>query len=159
MVKYKHTKIIESGLLLMHEYLVSTRSINLKLAETLLDKAVSVANEIGISFSIAIVDVAGNLKAFRSMDGAKLNSIDIAQNKAFSAVQFNRATHEWYDHIKDEPALLHGITHTPRLTIFGGGYPIIIDGELVGGIGVSGGPYREDMKVCESVLSYLNTLL
>lgn len=65
---------------------------------------------------------------------------------------FNRATHEWYDYIKDEPALLHGITHTPRLTIFGGGYPIRIKDELIGAIGVSGGPYRQDMEVCEAVL-------
>lgn len=45
-----------------------------------------------------------------------LNSIDL-QNKVYSAVLYKRATHEWYDPIKEEPVLLHGITHNPRLTI------------------------------------------
>ena len=54
-------------------------------------------------FSIAIVDKVGNLKAFSSMDGATVLTLEIAQNKAFSAAAYNRATHEWYDRLKDDP--------------------------------------------------------
>jgi uncharacterized protein GlcG (DUF336 family) len=54
--------------------------------------------------------------------------------------------------------LLHGIVHTPRLVIFGGGYPIIVDDQVVGGIGVSGGHYSHDMQVCEAALEVLKTI-
>lgn len=49
--------------------------------------------------------------------------------------------------IQDEPALVHGITHTPRLTIFGGGVGIRVDGQLVGAVGVSGGSAEEDAAI------------
>ena len=109
-------------------------------------------------FSITIVDKPGNLKAFAAMDGALPLSLEVAQNKAFSAAAYNRATHEWYDRLKDDPPLLHGLVHTERLVIFGGGYPIKINGELIGGIGVSGGHYTHDMQVCEAALEVLKNL-
>ncbi len=137
---------------------VESKNISLELANKILEAAWAKGEELGIPFSIAVVDKPGNLKAFQTMDGAPVLSIDIAQNKAFSAAAYNRATHEWYDRIKDDPPLLHGIVHTPRLVIFGGGYPIKINGELVGGIGVSGGHYTHDMQVCEAGLAVLESL-
>ncbi|MBM7609396.1 uncharacterized protein GlcG (DUF336 family) [Lysinibacillus composti] len=137
---------------------IETKSISLELANKVLDAALVKGKEMGIPFSIAIVDRTGNLKAFAAMDGAPVLSLDIAQNKAFSAAAYNRATHEWYDRLKDDPPLLHGIVHTPRLVIFGGGYPIKLDGELIGGIGVSGGHYTHDMQVCEAGLEVLQEI-
>jgi len=137
---------------------IETKSISLELANKVLDAALVKGKEMGIAFSIAIVDRTGNLKAFAAMDGAPVLSLDIAQNKAFSAAAYNRATHEWYDRLKDDPPLLHGIVHTPRLVIFGGGYPIKSDGELIGGIGVSGGHYTHDMQVCEAGLEVLQEI-
>ncbi|WP_461610823.1 GlcG/HbpS family heme-binding protein [Cytobacillus kochii] len=137
---------------------IESKSISLELANKILDAARVKGNELGIPFSIAIVDKSGNLKAFQAMDEAPVLSIEIAQNKAFSAAAYNRATHEWYDRLKDDPPLLHGIVHTSRLVIFGGGYPIKINGELIGGIGVSGGHYTHDMQVCEAGLTALENL-
>jgi len=104
---------------------------------------------------IAICDESGNLKAFSRMDNAPMLSVQIAQDKAWTAVSFSVPTHKWFDFIKDDPPLLHGIVHTPRLVVFGGGYPIKIDGQLVGGIGVSGGHWKEDMEVAEAALKAL----
>ena len=78
---------------------------------------------------------------------------DIAINKAYTAASFGMPTHVWYDFIKDDPPLLHGITQTPRLIIFGGGFPIIEDGQMIGAIGVSGGHYTEDMEVAKAALA------
>ncbi|WP_342430728.1 heme-binding protein [Neobacillus sp. FSL H8-0543] len=135
-----------------------SKNISLELANKVLEAARAKGEELGMPFSIAIVDKPGNLKAFQAMDGAPVLSLDIAQNKAFSAAAYNRATHEWYDRLKDDPPLLHGIVHTPRLVIFGGGYPIRINGEVIGGIGVSGGHYTHDMQVCEAGLAVLENL-
>ncbi|MEH7254574.1 heme-binding protein [Neobacillus niacini] len=134
---------------------IESKNISLALANKMLEAALAKGQELGMPFSIAIVDKPGNLKAFYAMDGAPVLSLEIAQNKAFSAAAYNRATHEWYDRLKDDPPLLHGIVHTPRLVIFGGGYPIKINNELIGGIGVSGGHYSQDMQVCQAGLEVL----
>lgn len=134
---------------------IESKNISLALANKMLEAALAKGQELGIPFSIAIVDKPGNLKAFYAMDGAPVLSLEISQNKAFSAAAYNRATHEWYDRLKDDPPLLHGIVHTPRLVIFGGGYPIKISNELIGGIGVSGGHYSHDMQVCQAALEVL----
>jgi uncharacterized protein GlcG (DUF336 family) len=136
-------------------YSFQQNTVTLDLAKKMLEKAEEKGKELGMKFAIAIVDKAGNLKAFSAMDGAPVLALEIAQNKAFSAAAYNRATHEWYDRLKDDPPLLEGLVHTNRLVIFGGGYPIQLNGECIGGIGVSGGHYTHDMQVCEAALELL----
>jgi uncharacterized protein GlcG (DUF336 family) len=121
-------------------------SIDAEAAEKAVAAAAAKAAELKLRMCIAVSDESGDLKAFRRMDGAPKLSIQIAQDKAFTAASFSMATHAWFDIIKDDPPLLHGITHTPRLIVFGGGFPIVIGGEVVGAIGVSGGHYSQDME-------------
>jgi uncharacterized protein GlcG (DUF336 family) len=133
------------------------KSITAELAQAMIEAAANKAIEINKPMVIAILDESGQLKAFRRMDGAALISIEIAQNKAYTALANARgnATHEVYDVIKDNPALLIGLPHVPRYTIFGGGYPIRIDNETIGGIGVSGGTAEQDMIVAEAALAII----
>jgi uncharacterized protein GlcG (DUF336 family) len=128
------------------------RSIDAAMAQKMIDAAIAKSIELKKNNCIAITDEAGQLKAFHSMDGAPHLSIDIAQNKAYTASSFGIPTHVWWDFIKNDPPLLHGITHTPRLVIFGGGYPIIENDQMIGAIGVSGGHYSEDMEVARAAL-------
>jgi uncharacterized protein GlcG (DUF336 family) len=58
----------------------------------------------------------------------------------------------WWDFVKGDPPLLHGIVHTPRLVIFGGGYPVTEDDQMIGAIGISGGHYSDDMEVARAAL-------
>lgn len=132
---------------------LTTRIISNELAETLMRAAVAKAEAMGVPMCIAITDPAGTLVQFLRMDRAPLLSVNIAQDKAYTAVSFGMATHEWHEFIKNDPPLLDGIVHTPRLVVFGGGYPVKIDGELVGGIGVSGGHYSHDMEVAQAALA------
>lgn len=118
----------------------------------MLQAAVSKAKELGIRVNVAIMDSGANLKAFLRMDEAPLLSETIARNKAYTAASFGLATDEWYTLIKDDPSLLHGIVHTDRLVIFGGGLPIKSEGYLVGGIGVSGGTSEEDIQCAQAAL-------
>jgi Uncharacterized protein, possibly involved in utilization of glycolate and propanediol len=130
----------------------TVRRITDSLAVAMLERAVAKAKELGVAVNIAITDEAGHLKAFRRMDGAPLLSIGIAQRKAYSAAAFRMPTGDWYDLIKDNPRLLHGIPHTPDLTIFGGGFPIEVDGEVIGAIGVSGASEDEDEAIGRAAL-------
>ncbi len=132
---------------------MTIQTISNELAETLMRGAVAKAQEMGVPMCIAITDPSGTLVQFLRMDRSPLLSVNIAQDKAYTAVSFGMATHEWHDFIKNDPPLLHGIVHTPRLVVFGGGYPIKVNGELVGGIGVSGGHYSHDMEVAQAALA------
>jgi uncharacterized protein GlcG (DUF336 family) len=129
------------------------RSIDAATARRALAAAVAKSVEMSKAMSIAIVDDAGVLKAFERMDNASQLSIDIAQNKAFTSASSRMPTHVWHEFIKEDPPLLHGITHTPRLIIFGGGFPIVEGGQVIGAIGVSGGHYSEDIEVARAALA------
>ena len=112
------------------------------------------AEEAGGAFTIAVVDESGVLKALHRMDGAPLVSVQVSQDKAYTAIGFGIPTHGWHEFIKDDPPLAAGApTGIDRLVIFGGGYPIVHDGAVVGGVGVSGGHYSQDMAVAEAGLS------
>lgn len=134
---------------------ISRQSISSAAARTAIDAAEAKAREIGVPMVIAVCDEGGALKAFSRMDGAPLLSVDIARDKAYTAIAFGIPTHEWFNFIKDDAPLLHGITKVPRLIVFGGGYPIRVDGQIVGGIGVSGGHYTQDQQVAEAGLAAL----
>jgi uncharacterized protein GlcG (DUF336 family) len=127
-------------------------SIDVDTAEKAVAAAIKKATELKLKMCVAVTDEAGDLKAFLRMDGAPKLSIEIAENKAYTAAAFSMPTHAWFDFIKDDPPLLHGITHTPRLVVFGGGYPIKLEGEIVGAIGLSGGHYTHDMECAKAAL-------
>src|SRR5262249_53237420 len=114
------------------------------------------ANELGQPFVIAVVDDDGVLKAFSRMDRAPLLSVQVAQDKAYTAVGFGMPTHGWHDFIKHAPPLAAGApTGIDRLVLLGGGFQIQVGDEVVGGMGVSGGHYSQDQQVAEAGLAAL----
>lgn len=128
-------------------------NVSAELARQLIDAATVRAGEVGKAFTVAVVDASGVLKALERMDGAPLISIQIAQDKAYTAVGFGIPSGAWHDFIKDDPPLAAGApSGIDRLVVFGGGFPITVDGEMVGGIGVSGGHHSEDADVAEAAL-------
>ena len=132
----------------------SRPSVSAELATELISAAQRKAVELGKGFTVAIVDDSGVLKGLMRMDNAPLISVQIAQDKAYTAVGFGIPSHAWHDFIKDDAPLAAGApTAIDRLVVFGGGYPIVVDGAVVGGIGVSGGHYSEDMQVAEAALA------
>jgi uncharacterized protein GlcG (DUF336 family) len=114
-------------------------SISYELARKMVDAAVAKARELGVSENVAIIDDGGNLKAFCRMDGAPILSTEIAQNKAYTAL-FGVSTQDFFNFIQGDPSLLAGIPTLARVAAYGGGFPVTVDGEIVGAIGVSGAP-------------------
>lgn len=126
-------------------------SLTLAGARKALNAALAAADAMGTRFCIAVTDAVGDAITTARMDGAPRLSAGIALNKAFTVAGFGgMPSGNWWDLIKDEPALVHGITHTPRLIVFGGGVGIFVDGALVGAIGVSGGSAEEDTEVAQA---------
>jgi uncharacterized protein GlcG (DUF336 family) len=132
---------------------VRKHSISSELAQKMVDEAVAKARTIGVSENVAVLDDGGNLKAFRRMDGAPILSIEIAQNKAYTAL-FGVPTHDFFAFIQRDPSLLAGIPTLARVAAYGGGFPIKVDGELVGAIGVSGAPtVQNDIDCAKAALA------
>jgi uncharacterized protein GlcG (DUF336 family) len=129
-------------------------SISTELAHKVVAAAEAKSREMGTPMVIAICDESGVLKAFSRMDGAALLSVQIAQDKAYTAVGFGMPSDGWHEFIKDDPPLAAGaVGGIDRLVIFGGGYPIKVSDRIVGAIGVSGGHYSQDMQVAEAGLA------
>lgn len=103
------------------------------------------AKSMGVRTVIAICDSGGNLKLLSRMDGAYIGSIAIAQEKAYTSVALKMPTKSVGDEAVPGGALegLHGNDYN-RISMLGGGEPLIKDGIVCGGLGVSGGSAEED---------------
>ena len=128
---------------------VKKRSISFEPAQKMLDAAVARAREIGVSENVMILDDGGNLKAFGRMDGAPIPAIEMAQNKAYRAL-FGVSTQDYFNFIQKDPSLLAGVPTLSRMAAWGGGFPIKVNGEVVGAIGVSGAPAVQNDVDCAS---------
>jgi uncharacterized protein GlcG (DUF336 family) len=129
-----------------------TPSVNLEAAQALIAHATEHAVANGKRMCIAVCDEGGALKAFVRMDGATLMSLEVAQRKAVTSASIGVATHTLQQSFANDPPLAMGGPHIRGIMLIGGGYPIRLSGRLVGGIGVSGGHYTDDMKCAEHAL-------
>jgi uncharacterized protein GlcG (DUF336 family) len=132
---------------------VKKHSISFELAQKMVGAALAKAKELGVTENVAIVDDGGNLKAFGRMDGAPILSIQMAQNKAYTAL-FGVSTQEFFNFIQGDPSLLAGIPTLSRVAAWGGGFPIKVNGEIVGAIGLSGAPaVQNDVDCAKAALA------
>ncbi|MCB6184953.1 heme-binding protein [Leeia sp. TBRC 13508] len=123
-------------------------SITSRTALALAMHALLLAEHRQFKMCIAVVNVSGQLQAFTKVDGAPLHSSDIAIDKAYTAVSFGRPTSTWTDRLESANAFLkHGLMNRPQFAGFAGGVPIVVDGVLVGAIGVSGGSASQDEEI------------
>jgi uncharacterized protein GlcG (DUF336 family) len=120
-------------------------------ARILIAGASAKSREIGVPMCIAITDESGQLIAFERMDGGKITSTTIAIDKAFTAAGAKRATHE-YGAVSQPGKPAFGINSAigGRLMVVGGGLPVIVDGEVVGGIGISSGTPDQDLACAQA---------
>src|SRR3981081_4511123 len=134
---------------------VKKHSISFELAQKMVNAAVAKAKELGVSENVTILDDGGNLKAFGRMDGAPIPTIEMAQNKAYTAL-LGVSTQDFFNFIQGDPSLLAGIPTLARMAAWGGGVPIKGNGEVVGGIGVSGAPIvQNDIDCARAALALL----
>ncbi|GAA0721181.1 cob(I)yrinic acid a,c-diamide adenosyltransferase [Clostridium malenominatum] len=122
--------------------------ITLEIAKEMAKMAEKRANELRLPVVVSVVDMGGNLMLMHRMDNSLLGSIDISINKAYTAVALKTSTDKLAS-LASSGGSLHGIQNTNdnRIVTFGGGYPIECNGEVVGGIGISGGTVEQDMDI------------
>lgn len=120
-----------------------------KMAEFVEEKA----NEIGVPMVFSAVDEGGNLVYYQRMEGSLLVSIKVSQDKAYTACALKCPTSDLADLTKPGDSLWSlDSSGDGRIICFGGGYPIKVDGKVIGAIGISGGTAKEDMAVATYAL-------
>ncbi|MEE2945983.1 MAG: heme-binding protein [Pseudomonadota bacterium] len=135
--------------------MLTIKRLDINDAYTLIEGARAKANEIGVPMCIAITDEGGNLIAFERMDGGKVTSSIIAMDKSYTASGAKKATHD-YGAVSQPGAPAYGINSAigGRLMVVGGGLPVIVDGDVVGGIGISSGTPGQDQEVAQAGIDH-----
>ena len=141
-------------------------SLRLELSEARLMAAAALAKaaEIGVLETVCIVDEGGYPIVLERMDGARITGPQIAWNKAFTAAGHKRSTH-LFNRAPGGPALPNneafGIqwSFEGRFAVFVGGFPIVVDGEVAGGVGLSGGNGEQDTACGMAALAALRDAL
>jgi uncharacterized protein GlcG (DUF336 family) len=124
--------------------------ISLEQAQAAVAAALAKAKEIGVKMNIAVVDAGANLRAFARMDGAWLGSVDVSQKKAKTARFFDMPTGE-IGKLSQPGGSLYNIEHSNGgLITFPGGVPIVVQGVVIGAIGVSGNTVENDHLVASA---------
>ncbi|WP_031470861.1 GlcG/HbpS family heme-binding protein [Sciscionella sediminilitoris] len=132
----------------MTEIVRQVPSISSAAAQDVVAAAIGAAQGSGQASAVAVVDAGGNLLAFRRMDGAALQSTQIAQDKAYTAAGFGMPSAQWHEFMQQDAPLAMGAPDgIERFVPFGGGLPLTLDGQVIGGIGVSGGHWSADEQI------------
>lgn len=134
--------------------------LDLERAKSILEAAESKAKEIGVPVVMAVVDSGGNLVSLHRMDDSLLASIELAVNKAYTAVAIRKETGELAG-LAAPGGPLYGLDANcgGKFVVFGGGIPLWHDGKLAGAIGVSGGAPDEDMAVASAGVAAFENML
>ena len=124
-------------------------------ARVLIEGAAAKAREIGVPMCIAVTDESGHLIRFERMNGGKISSISIAIDKASTGAIARRGTHV-YNQLCVPGSQTFGIhvTNNGHFSIIGGGLPVFIEGEIVGGIGLSSGTAEQDLACAEAAIQH-----
>jgi len=120
--------------------------ISLEVARKVADAAIAEGRKNGWNVAAAVVDTAGDLVFFERMDNTQSASMVIAQEKARTAARFKRPTKALEEALATRPAIL-GL---PGATPVEGGIPLVIDGKIVGAVGVSGAKSSEDAQCSQA---------
>ncbi len=142
------------------------QTLKLELAEAraMVAAAIAQAAALGVAETVCIADEGGHPLIIERMDGARLTGPQIAWNKAFTAAGHRRSTH-LFNTPPNGPALpgneAFGIqwSFDGRFAVFVGGFPIVVDGAVIGGVGLSGGNGEQDTACGLAALGALRDVL
>jgi uncharacterized protein GlcG (DUF336 family) len=131
--------------------MLTIKRLDLADAQAMIAAARASAEKMGVPTCIAVTDESGALIAFERMDGAKTIGVTIAVDKAFTAAGTRKATHELSAAVQPgAPAYGLITSHGGRLIVLPGGVPVVVDGVVIGAIGVSTGTPDQDLEVAQA---------
>ena len=118
------------------------------------DSAIQHANSLGIKVGVVVVDELGQLVQMDRMDGARLMAPDVAEAKALTALNFQQPTSAVAERFASNPNGAAALQEIVKFKLFArpGGVPIVVDGFVVGAVGVSGGTPEQDEEIANAAL-------
>ena len=132
-------------------------------AKTMLTAAITRAEEFGIAVTVAIVDPGGHMLVLERMDGGRFHTVHSSTTKAVTAASNKRPTTTrgaQGQNLDTLHAIGLSLAAGPnRWTAMEGGFPIIVDGECLGGIGVSGGDWQQDEEIAKAAVEAIDATL
>ena len=137
--------------------LMAKPAIGLAIAKELAYCVEQAAQAMGVSVVIAICDEGGRLVLKEAMDNSYLASIAAAEDKAYTAVALKMPTDKALKEARG--GSLDGLTNGNGILLLGGGYPLIYNGAVIGGVGVSGGTKDQDAALARAAVLYLEKRL
>jgi uncharacterized protein GlcG (DUF336 family) len=130
---------------------VAKQSITLDAARSMIEAAEAHARSLGLPEVIVVDDESGTVKAMVAMDGAMLTAVNFAHDKAYTSAVRRVRTQDLADVFSTQPAhLLESFMKQQRLTMLGGGIPVVVGGQVAGSIGTSGGTVPQDIEIAEA---------
>ena len=141
-------------------YVAATQRLTLAGARKMMVTALSSAEEAGIAITVAISDAGGHLMLLERMEGGRFHTVHSATTKAVCAASNRRPTGS-----KGAQGQPLDVAHAVGLalaagaenwTAMEGGFPVIVDGECIGGIGVSGGDWETDARIAKDAVASIN---
>ena len=138
-------------------YVADSKRLTRAGAKKMMATAVAMAEEAGIAISVAIVDAGGHVILVERMDGGRFHTVQSATTKAVCAASNKRPTTA--QGAQAQPLdTVHAIglalaAGVDRWTAMEGGFPILVNGECIGGVGVSGGNFEFDERVARAAVA------
>src|SRR6516162_11695836 len=141
-------------------YVAGSKRLTHDGAKHMMTTAIAAAREAGIAVTVAIADAGGHLIVLERMDGGRFHTVHSATTKAVCAASNKRPTSA--QGAQAQPLdVAHAVglalaAGPERWTAMEGGFPVIVDGECIGGIGVSGGDWETDARIAREAISSIN---
>ena len=126
-------------------------------ALTVLNAALEEARSLGVPEVIAVVDAAGDLKAFARMDGTFNTSIDLAMDKAFTAASFHTPTDQFAESVSADAVTMASLLNEPHISLLPGGIPLMSGQTVIGAVGCSGGSGEQDVQCAQAGVGALGS--
>ena len=136
--------------------LVSRQVISLELALALLSRVRDEAETRGLSLAAAVVDDGGHVVASQRMDGAALGAMKLAVGKAYTSVLWGAATGDFMESTQPGGDDWGWNSTDAQIVVYAGGLPLLVDGELVGGVGASGASAADDAECVSAAVRSLS---
>jgi glc operon protein GlcG len=138
-------------------YVADAKRLTHEGAKKIMTAAIDKARDAGIAIACAIVDAGGHIILLERMDGGRFHTVHSSTTKAVCAASNRRPTMA-----KGAAGQDLDVTHaiglalaagTERWTAMEGGLPVIVDGQCIGGVGVSGGDWQTDVRIAEAAVA------
>jgi uncharacterized protein GlcG (DUF336 family) len=131
----------------VHGQALTERNVSLQLARTIADAAIAACKADGYDVTAAVVDRAGNLKLLLRADSSNPHNADLARRKAYTSRTYGFSSMEFRNRTAGGSDLA-GQRQLAEVIALGGGLPILIGNERIGGLGLSGSPTQEADEKC-----------